>query len=104
MIAFIIWSFVALLFLAIGIRGWKSKEAIGFFTFMKPPLVRDVNRYNHSVSMIWIIASGIFELLGIPFLFIKQNSPLFILVIFGVVALVIGMMIVYIRIETKYKE
>ncbi|MDO4168980.1 MAG: hypothetical protein Q4D45_03685 [Lachnospiraceae bacterium] len=103
-LAFLIWSVVSLLFLGIGISGWRSKKAVGFFSFLKPPMVTDVEKYNHSVSILWIIAAIILELLGIPLLFLKQNSPLFILLIFGVVVLMIGMMIVYIKIETKYKK
>lgn len=34
-IAFIIWSIVAALFLGIGISCRKSNEAVGFFTFVK---------------------------------------------------------------------
>ncbi len=102
-IAFIIWSIVAVLFLGIGISGRKSKEAVGFFTFVKPPVVTDVSKYNHSVSIFWIVVAVIFEIIGIPFLFLEQISPMFIPVIFGAVALIIGMIIVYLRIEKKYK-
>ncbi len=101
--AFIIWSIVAVLFLGIGISGRKSKEAVGFFTFVKPPVVTDVSKYNHSVSILWIAVAVIFEIIGIPFLFLEQNSPMFIPVIVGAVALIIGMIIVYLRIEKKYK-
>ncbi len=101
-IAFIIWSIVAVLFLGIGISGRKAKEAVGFFTFVKPPVVTDINMYNHSVSMLWMIAAVILEVIGIPLLFLEQNSPMFVPVIFGVVALMLGMMIVYLRIQAKY--
>jgi len=102
-IAFAIWTIVAVLFLGIGINGRKSKEAVGFFTFQKPPVVTDVKKYNRSVSMLWMIAAVLLEILGIPILFLEQNSPMFIPVIFGVAALMIGMIIVYLRIEAKYK-
>jgi len=102
-IAFIMWSIVAVLFLGIGISGRKSKEAVGFFTFVKAPAVTDVNMYNRSVSMLWIIAAVILEIIGMPLLFLEQNSPLFVPVIFCVVALIIGMMIVYLRIQARYK-
>jgi hypothetical protein len=103
LIGFIIWSVVALLFLGIGVSSWKSKEAVGFFTFAKPSIVSDISRYNHSVAILWIVFAIIFEILGIPVLFIEQNSPVFMVVILGVVALLIGTIIAYIRIETKYK-
>ena len=104
LIAFIIWSIAAVLFLGIGIAGRKSKEAVGFFTFVKSPEVTDVNKYNRAVSTLWIISAVVLEIIGVPLLFSEQNSPMFILLIFGVVVLVIGMMITYVRIESKYKK
>lgn len=104
MIAFIIWSIVAILFLGIGISARKSKEAVGFFTFIKPPVITDIIKYNRSVSMLWIIAAIILEILGIPLLIYEQNSPVFIFVTFGVIALVLGMLIAYFRIQTKYQS
>lgn len=103
LIAFIIWSIVAVLFLGIGIVGRKSKEAVGFFTFVKPPEVTDVNKYNHAVSVLWIIVAVVFEIIGVPLLFLEQNSPMFIFLMFAVLTLIIGMMIAYFRIESKYK-
>ena len=103
LVAFIIWSIVAVLFLGIGIVGRKSKDAVGFFTFVKPPKVTDVNKYNRAVSVLWIVAAVVLEIIGVPLLFLEQNSPMFILIIFSIVALIIGMMIAYIRIESKYK-
>lgn len=103
-IGFIIWSLVALVFLGIGISGLKAKDAVGFWSIAKPPVVTDVARYNRAVSMIWIVASIIFEVLGIPFLFQEQNSPIFVVTILGAVVLLIGMMIVYVKIESKYRK
>ncbi|MCM1536359.1 MAG: hypothetical protein NC126_10600 [Clostridium sp.] len=100
---FVIWSIVAVILLGIGISCRKSEEAVGFFTFVKQPVVNNVERYNHAVSILWIAAAGIFELIGIPFLFLEQNSPLFVPVIFAVIIWVLAVMIGYGRIEGKYK-
>lgn len=102
-IGFVVWSIVAVILLGIGISCRKSEEAVGFFTFVKPPVVNDVERYNHALSILWMVAAGIFEVIGIPFLFLEQNSSLFVPVIFAVIIWVIAMMIVYGRIEGKYK-
>ena len=102
-IAFIIWTIVAILFMGIGISAGKTKVPAGFFTFVDPPKVTDVKGYNHAVSVLWIVAAAIFELMGIPFLFLKQNSPMAFLIVFGVVVLIVGMMIAYSRIEDKYR-
>lgn len=103
-IGFIIWSIVAVIFLGIGNSCRKSNEAVGFFTFVKPPVVEDVKHYNNAVSILWFVVAGVFEIIGIPFLFFKQDSPLFIFIIFAVVFLIIVMMFVYLRIEAKYKK
>lgn len=103
-IGFIIWSIVAVIFLGIGISCRKSREAVGFFTFVKPPIVDNIEHYNNAVSLLWFVAAGVLEIVGIPILFIKQNSPLFIPVIFAVLILVIVMAIVYVKIEAKYKK
>ena len=102
-IAFVIWSVVAVIFFTVGVSAWQSKEAVGFFTFVNPPKVKDTKQYNHAVAKLWFAAAFIFEILGIPFLWLKQNSPLTIFIILGVVILVIAMMIIYARVEAKYK-
>lgn len=104
MIAFVIWSIVAAIFLGIGMSGRSSKEAVGFFTFVKPPVVTEIAKYNRTVSRIWIVSAVILEILGIPFLFFRQNSPVFLFVVFGVVILLIGMMIAYLKVEAKYRK
>lgn len=103
-IAFIIWSIGAAIFLAIGISCRKSREAVGFFTFTKPPVIENVEAYNKAVSNLWFVAALIFEILGVPFLFLKQNSPWFLLIIFAVIIWVIGIMVCYMKIEGKYKK
>lgn len=103
-IAFVIWSVVAVIFLWIGISCRKSKDAVGFFTFVKPPSVKDVEQYNKAVSVLWFVAAGLFVIIGIPFLLLEQNSPWFLLVMLEVIIWLIGLMIAYLKIEAKYKK
>ena len=103
-VGFIIWSICAAIFTGIGISCRKSKKAAGFFTFVKPPVVEDVEHYNYAVSKLLFVGAGVFEIIGVPLLFLKQNSPLFVPMVFAVVVLLLVMMIVYIKIETKYKK
>lgn len=102
-IAFLIFTIVAFIFLAIGITSRKSKTAVGFFTFVKPPKVEHVELYNKAVSMLWFVAAGVIEAIGILLMFIEQNSPLAFLLVIFLCILVIVMMLVYIKIEQKYK-
>ncbi len=103
-IGFGIVSIVAAIFIGIGISCRRSQEAVGFFTFVEPPTVEDIEHYNRAVSILWIVAGGIIEILGIPFFFLQQNSPLWILVIFAVMLLVIVMMIAYLKMEAKHRK
>lgn len=77
-IGFIVVSIVALVLVAIGINCRRANEAVGFFTFVKPPTVENVKAYNIAVSILWFVAVSVIEILGIPMLFLEQNSPLFI--------------------------
>ena len=104
LIGFIVVCIVAAIFLGIGYSCRKAKEAVGFFNFTKPPIIEDVENYNKAVSILWFVASGVMFMSGIPFLFLEQNSPLFVWVILALMLGVIVMMIVYLRIENKYKK
>ena len=103
-VGFIIWSIVAVLFVGIGFSCRKSNEAVGFFTGCNPPIVENVEQYNKAVSRLWFVSAGIYEVMGIPLLFLEQNSLLFIPIIFAVVIGLIIMMVVYLKIEAKYKK
>ena len=100
----ITWSSVTILIIGIGIWSWKSKKPAGFYAGVEPPKVKNVRKYNHAVAFMWFAYAILFELLGLPFLFQKQNSPMFILTILGVVAITIALAIVYNRILAKYRD
>lgn len=100
---FIIWSLISLLFLIISLYSMKSKTVVGFYSFGKPPQVKDIKAYNKAVNRLWLVSAIIFELIGIPILFIEQNSPVAILIVFGVLSWVFGLMLIYSLIEQKYR-
>ena len=101
---FVIWSIVFLVLLGIGIWAWKSEKAVGFYTGTKPPEVTDVRKYNRSVAVLWFVYAGLFELLGLPFLFLKHNAAGFLWSIAGVPVISIALMIIYNRILRKYER
>ena len=103
-IAFIIWSIVAILLAFIGISGLKSDKPVGFFTFVTPPVVKDIKRYNKAVAKLWVVSAIIFEIIGIPLYYLEQNSPLFIIVIFAVLIWLIALIAGYFKIESKFKK
>lgn len=103
-IGFMIWSIVMVLFVGIGISCRKSDVAVGFFTGCKPPEIENVSGYNKAVARLWFVSALIYEIMGIPLLFLEQNSLLFIPIIFGVPIGVIVMMVAYLRIERQYSN
>lgn len=100
---FYLWTLITLIFVYIGIATRKSNMPVNLFTFGDVPKVNDIKGYNKAVSNLWLVFTVLFELIGVSLLFIKQNSPLVILIVLGVVLLVIGMMVTYTKIERKYK-
>lgn len=103
---FAIQSICTIIFASIGVWCRKSKKAVGFFTFAKPPTVdsQNVQKYNNAVSLLWFIAAILLEIIGIPFLYVEQNSPIFVFMPLEVMILSIFMMIAYVQIEAKYKQ
>ncbi len=100
---FVIWSVVFLVLLGIGIWAWKSEKGVAFYTGTKPPEVTDVRKYNRSVAVLWFVYAGLFELLGLPFLFMKQNRLGFLWSVAGVPLITVALMIAYNRILRKYE-
>lgn len=100
---FFIWTLITLIFVYIGITIRKSNIPVNLFTFGDAPKVNDIKRYNKAVSNLWLVFTILFEMFGISLLFIKQNSPFIILIVLGVVFLVIGMMVMHTKIESKYR-
>lgn len=104
-IGFIIWILVCTLFVIIGISSWNSKTPVGFFSNAKAPDVSeipDIKGYNHAVARIWFVFAGGFALLGLPLL-AGQNSPLIIITVIGSLWLCIALIVMYMRVEKKYK-
>ena len=103
-VAFIIWSIIATLFFVVGFSCRKSKNAVGFFTFSKPPVIEDIKGYNQAVSVLWFVFATIYEIIGVSLFFIEQNSPVVFLLILAVFIWVILLIFAYLRIEAKYKK
>lgn len=102
-VAFVICTIVSCVFLLIGATSWRSKEAVGFFTGVKPPEVKDIKAYNHTVAKIWFVFAVLLEIMCIPFLFAEQNSPVMLVVMIAPMLLVIGAMVSYVLVEKKYR-
>ena len=100
----IIWSAVAALIVGIGIWSWKSPKAVGFYSGVEPPKVRDVRKYNHAVACLWFVYAALFEILGLPLLAEKKGQPLFLVSILGVVFITILLMAAYNRILSKHRR
>lgn len=69
---FVIYLFVAVIMLGIGISQYRSKKPVGFYSGEKPPLEReltDVNAWNKKHGKMWIwysVAIMVGYILGIP--------------------------------------
>lgn len=102
MYAFGIWLTASVLFAGIGLTAWNAKKAVRFWNITQQIQVRNVRKYNQAVAKMWFVFAGLFAVAGLPLLG-GQNSPWIICSILGSMFLSIGLMIVYVRIEKKYR-
>lgn len=102
MTALLLWETCAALFAGIGISCFLAKKPVGFFANAEPPKIRDVKAYNRAVGRLWLVFAVVFALLGIPLR--SPDSPMVLLSVLGVIWEIIIVIIVYLRIEQKYKK
>ncbi len=103
MAGFVIWSITSAVMFGIAIWCLRSKTPVGFFAGTKPPDVKDTKKYNRAVAILWFVYAILFEIMGIPLLYLKQNSAGFVPVFFGTIAITIGLMVGYVFIEKKHR-
>lgn len=102
MIGFIIWSLVSCFFIGLGISCLFAKKATGFWSNIERPEVTDIKKYNRAMCKLWCAFGVIMMLLGLPLLG-RQNSPLVIISVLGMMFEAIAFMVFYVLvIEKKY--
>ncbi len=101
--AFIIWIFCSIVFMGIGIYSFFADRPVRFWTIQDSIRVNNVKKYNHAVAKLWLAASVVFILIGIPILFTKQNSAWIVIPILGAMFWSILLAVCYIKIEKKYR-
>lgn len=102
-IGFAICVIVGLLFVGIGFSSFKAKGPVGFWSNAKTVPIDDVKSYNKAVGKLWCVFGIIVIFLSLPML-AGQNSPFILLSIIGIMFEVIAAMVVYMRIENKYRK
>ena len=104
--AFIIWTIMGAMFVAMGICLFNSRKPkpFGFWANVKTESIENVRGYNRALGILWCVYGILFILLGLP-LFEKANTGLIIIPILGVVFISIGAMIIYeIGIVPRYRR
>lgn len=103
-IGFIIWGFMGLIFICLGVYSLFSKKPMGFWANAQMFEVTDIKKYNSAVAKLFCGFGFVFILLGLPLL-AGQNSAWILLSVLGVMLEVIAMMVIYVTvIEKKYKN
>jgi hypothetical protein len=101
---YLLWTLLSLLFVGIGIWARRSEKPAVFFAGIRPERIRDVREYNRAIACLWFVYAGLFALLGLPFLFFRQNSAGFLLPVLGVPVISIAAMAIGHRITTKFEK
>lgn len=101
-IAFLIWSAIGLFFVGMGIASHFIKKAVGFWVNVKVPELADIKPYNRAVGRLYIIFGILMMVLGLPLL--SKHTEMILISAVGIMFTVITMMILYTRIEQKYRK
>lgn len=95
--ALCIMSFVALIFIGIGISQYKSKEPVGFYSGEKPPKeedLTDVRAWNRGHGAMWIRYGAMMIVAGVCGIVIKNETVcaviMFVILIGGLVGMFVG--------------
>jgi len=105
LIAFCIWSLLALLFVVFGICTLLAKKPMPFWTHERKIEVSNVKAYNKALALLYFVYSFVMLILGIPMLLSRQNSAGFIIPVLGLPIASILMIAVYVTcIEAKYRR
>ena len=104
MIAFVIWSAVAAVMLAIGMVTRRSAKPAAFFAGVNAPKVRDAKGYNRAVSRLWFIYAAVLEVIGLPLIYVQQNDPLVMIPVVAAMGATIWLIAAYSRVEQKYTK
>lgn len=88
--------------LIFGIYAWLAKEPVRFWTVGQKIQVNSIKKYNHAVAKLWFLLTIGLAAFGLP-LISGQNSAWIVVSILGTVFLSIIVMVIYTRIEKKYR-
>lgn len=104
MIGFILVVLIGLLFMGVGLSAFRSEKPAGFWANAATVPMEDVKSYNRAVGKLWCaFAAGFVLLLGLP-MCAGEGSPLILLSCIGIMYEVIAVIVVYMRIEKKYRR
>lgn len=98
--AFFMWAVCGLGFVGLGIYAFCAKRPVRFWNIQQEIQVNDVRKYNRAMGILWIVAAILFIIVGLPILFGGDMAWISIL---GAMWWAIFLMVVYTRIEKKYR-
>lgn len=104
MIAYIIWASLGGLLAIMGIITIFLNKPASFWANFKSIEPKAYKEYNLRVGLIWIGFGIYLALIGLPFLLMEDNKLAFLIPILGIVIGVIAVMVIYSKIELKFKQ
>lgn len=102
-LGFIVVVLIGIFFEIIGLLAFHAKKPVGFWANAVTAPIENVKAYNRAVGKLWCVFGVVFVLLGLPML-AGQNSPGILFSVIGIMFEVIAVMVVYMRIENKYRK
>lgn len=102
LVVFLIWSSIGLFFVGMGIACFFAKKAMGFWANIKMPEIEEIKPYNRALGKLYIIFGIFLILFGLPLL--SEHTERILFSVIGIMLAVVIMMVIYTRIEQKYRK
>lgn len=99
---YLIWAVGCSVLFVFGTYAWFAKKPVSFWTINQKIQVSNIKKYNRAVAKLWFVFAAGLAVLGLP-LMAGQNSAWIVITILGAMFWAIAFMIVYTRIEKKYR-
>lgn len=96
------WLLGCSVFVLFGTIAWNARQAVRFWNISQQIQVSNIKKYNHAVAKMWFVFALLLAVTGMPLL-TGQNSAWIVVTILGTMFLAIALMVVYIKIEKKYR-
>lgn len=103
-LGFVLWSFVGLIIIGLGVAAFFAKKEVGFWSNVRPLPMKDVKAYNRAVGKLFIVYGAVTILLGLPILGSSPGVGVIISILGAMLETIVAMAVYTLVIQPKHEK